>query len=314
MTEKCFDIGAIQAFLDGELAPEVSENVARHVSLCDNCALSLANAEEETAFAFSVLEQEFNTLVPTHRLWTKINSSIEKQEKSSSLWQTVSGFAANLKTQVSDQMIAAFASLLIVIGLFTGVLILQKSDNSSFVAEKTPEKQSTVNKPLDSIMTRLPDVNNPQISPDNKGEEKLETADLRGAGKNTRFIKTVSLNTESKKETRNIKRFADIKNAPKSEVPAANENLAGEESYIKTIASLTETVSGKKDEILKPSARFAFERDLAVIDDAITKMKAEVKKNPKNDGAKQVLLASYQNKIDLLNSVAEKNELMASLR
>ncbi len=53
---------------------------------------------------------------------------------------------------------------------------------------------------------------------------------------------------------------------------------------------------------------------MAVVDDTISKMKSEVKKNPKNEAAKQVLLASYQNKVDLLNSVAEKTELMASLK
>ena len=52
MKENCFDIGTIQAFLDGELASERLENVARHLALCDDCALQLAAAEEETAFAF----------------------------------------------------------------------------------------------------------------------------------------------------------------------------------------------------------------------------------------------------------------------
>ena len=52
MRDKCFEIGTIQAFLDGELASDVSENIARHLSLCDDCALLLAEAEEETAFAY----------------------------------------------------------------------------------------------------------------------------------------------------------------------------------------------------------------------------------------------------------------------
>jgi hypothetical protein len=43
-------------------------------------------------------------------------------------------------------------------------------------------------------------------------------------------------------------------------------------------------------------------------------MRVVVKKNPKNEAAKDVLRASYENKIDLLNSVAEKTELMASLK
>jgi hypothetical protein len=42
-------------------------------------------------------------------------------------------------------------------------------------------------------------------------------------------------------------------------------------------------------------------------------MRQEVKRNPKNESAKQVLYSSYQNKIDLLNSVSQKQELMASI-
>jgi len=66
--------------------------------------------------------------------------------------------------------------------------------------------------------------------------------------------------------------------------------------------------SGQKGE------RIFYERDMAVVDDAIAKMKSEVKKNPKNESAKQVLYSSYQNKIDLLNSVSQKEELVASLK
>ncbi len=66
MTEKCFDIGTIQAFLDGELAADRLESVSRHIAICDGCAIMLAEAEEESAFAFSALEQEFNTFVPTN--------------------------------------------------------------------------------------------------------------------------------------------------------------------------------------------------------------------------------------------------------
>ncbi len=65
---------------------------------------------------------------------------------------------------------------------------------------------------------------------------------------------------------------------------------------------------------MSPSVRVSFERDLAVVDDSIKKMKDVVRKNPKNQAAKQVLYSSYQNKIDLLNSIAEREELMASMQ
>ena len=90
--------------------------------------------------------------------------------------------------------------------------------------------------------------------------------------------------------------------------------MPGEESYVKTISSLSKSVDEQKDSVMRPSERISYERDMAVVNDAIAKMKTAVKKNPKNESAKQVLYSSYQNKIDLLNSVSQKEELMASLR
>jgi hypothetical protein len=103
---------------------------------------------------------------------------------------------------------------------------------------------------------------------------------------------------------------------PAAERPSVNTAgyLPGEESYVKTIANLSQTVSGQKDTALRPSERVSYERDMAVVDDAISRMRKEIRKNPKSESARQVLYTSYQNKIDLLNSVSQKEELMASLK
>ena len=77
---------------------------------------------------------------------------------------------------------------------------------------------------------------------------------------------------------------------------------------------MSKNVEPKKDEVLRPSARVGYERDMAFVEQAIKTMQSKARKNPKDEGAKQVLFASYQNKIDLLNSVAEKGELMATLK
>ncbi len=298
MTEKCFDSGTIQAFLDGELSSDKMEAISRHVALCDDCAVSLAEAEEESAFAFSALEQEFNTLVPTTRLWTKINDSIEREKKS--FWKPIFAFFSN-------PTVAAFASLLIVFGFFAVMLSLQSNAPTDFAA-KTVLNQERNSVPISNPVApniQMPLENNkPEIALVNSRNEKSE---YRAAKAD--FIKReVKFN---KKAAPN--QLAET-SSDDSEQRTANENVSGEESYVRTIATLTETVKNRKDEVLNSSARFAFERDLAVTDDAIKKMKSEVKQNPKNETAKQILRASYQNKIDLLNAVAEKNELMASLK
>lgn len=292
--KNCFDEGTIQAFLDGELASDLLENVARHVAVCDGCAVLMAEAEEESAFAFSALEQEFNTLVPTQRLWTKINDSIGKERKS--VWQTVFAF-------FKHPTVGAFAGLLVVFGLFVAVLSLQKDAPITSVAEIVPDKP----KIIAPIFT--PAIN--QTAP----SDNSETPKVAVAKQDKKDYSIIKTDFVKKENSPKINNQSDVLNSAKDKGQRTNDNfLIGEESYIKTIATLENTVNSRKDEVLKPSSRFAFEKDLAVVNDAITRMKAEVKKNPKNEAAKNVLRASYQNKIDLLNSVTEKTELMAILK
>lgn len=297
MTDKCFDIGTMQAFLDGELAAEMTETVARHVAACDECACLLAESEEESALTFSALEMELNALVPTQRLWTKINDSIAREKKS--FWKPILAFLLQPQT-------AAFASLIFVAVLSVTLLSLKPNAPTNYVAQTGEIQQKTIQPIAKNQLS--PPAQTPLLLPEEKNTETIKSvqnkAEYRAA--KTAYVRPEKVLTDAK--SRDTKSDAPV--------PAVRENsgnILGEESYIKTIATLNTTVANRKDEILSPSARFAFERDLAVTDDAIARMKLEVRRNPKNEAAKQILRASYQNKIDLLNSVADKTELMASL-
>lgn len=299
--KKCFDAGEIQAFLDGELSANAQETVARHVAACDACALLLSEAEEENVFAFAALEREFNGApVPTNRLWTKINRSIER-ENNKPARQTIFEIFKNL---FANPLITAFAGLLIVAGIFTALRNSGTSENAASTARKEKSKFEIVLPPQAAV-------------PENPFAEKRLPQIEIAAAKNSPFAvkaneyRAVRANFVKEESGRN-KRGAPVKSAaPKNIAP---EFVSGEANYIKTIASLEKTVESRKDEVLKPAARFSFEKDLAISDDAIAKMKREVRRNPQNAAAKQILLASYQNKVELLNSVAEKTELMASLK
>jgi hypothetical protein len=296
MTDKCLDIGTIQAFLDGELNFETTETVARHVSVCDNCAILLAGSEEESAFAFSTLEQEFNTLVPTQRLWTKINDSIEREKKS--FWQPIYAFFLQPST-------AAFASLIFVAVVSITLLTFKPNAPTNYLALNNGGQQTTI-QPI--LQNQSAPAINPSVA---LTDDKSAKAVKFNQNKSTyRAIKTSYVKSDN--NLTNVK--PSIKSPDNIVPPTRSENILGEESYIKTIATLKTTVESRKDEVLSPSARFAFERDLAVTNDAIEKMRKEVRKNPNNEAARQILRASYQNKIDLLNSVADKTELMASLK
>ena len=283
MNANCFDIGMIQAFLDGELTHDESTRVSSHVAICDTCAVMLAEAEEESALVFPALEREFNTLVPTQRLWNKINDSIETERGNQSIWHKAWAFLA---VALANPTFAAAASILIVIGISAAVLLNRTTEQQSVAEVVTPKIAVSTSAPI----APTGDV---VVEPKSTAPFTVERASTRYDDRRVTASPAVD-------------RFsASTNNA---------SYMPGEESYVKTISSLSKTVETQKADTLRPSERIAYERDMAVVDDAIAKMRREVKKNPRNESAKQVLYSSYQNKIDLLNSVSQKGELMASLR
>jgi hypothetical protein len=284
MSGKCCEIGVIQAFLDGELTSDQSARVTDHIAGCDTCAVLLAQAEEEMAVVFPAIEREFNSLVPTQRLWTRINESIVEERRRTPFWQKL---WAGAILQFANPSIAAAAGVLIIFGLFAGVWSLRNSNP----AEDTPIASSAAPKNTGVIIT-------PVVS-DTKGGDVV-SAEPPKADRPAAIRASYAAGP--------ARPYVD--KAP----VVVPEYLPGEASYVKTIENLSQAFDSRKDTALRPSARVNFERDMAVVNDAIKRMKGEVRKNPKNESAKQVLYSSYQNKIDLLNSVAEKEELMASLK
>ncbi len=300
MMEKCYDEGTLQAFLDNELAPELSQSIARHLALCDPCAILLAEVEEETAFAFNALEQEFNTLVPTQRLWTKINDSIEIQSRNRSFWQKLLSFASGLS--LLNPQVVAFGSLLLIVGVVSALIVVKQEDKG--VASVPPVVQQTApNKTIPQVVNLPIETTPPDV---------VVAKETKSRPPQTEVQQAVNAERNERIPEKGPSRNDDF--SPQPVVIRTPKYLDGEENYVTTIARLEKTVDGNKDEVLKPAARFSYEKNLAVVNDTISKLKKEVRKNPKNEDAKQILFTSYQNKIELLNSVTQQGELMASLR
>lgn len=290
MKQDCLDIGIIQAFLDGELDHGQSARVSGHIALCDVCTLMLADAEDESAVVFPALEREFATLVPTQRLWNKINESIETEKQSAPFWQKAWAFVIlNLAT---PSFIAA-AGMVVVFGL-TAILIINRTSSTPEIAGVPEETVATFQ----------------QTTAQLSGPNPIETvvSDMRQA-------KPIAFQQVSyRSNERRVVGISTARGVSTASPDVANVYLPGEENYVKTISSLSRSVDSLKEDIFRPGERIAYERDMAVVDDAIAKMRVQINKDPKNDTAKQVLYSSYQNKIDLLNSVSQKEELVASLR
>ncbi len=279
------EIGTIQAFLDSELSHDEAALVSDHIAGCDACAAMLAEAEDETAMVFPVLAREFDTLVPTQRLWARINESIAVERRPA--WSWILSFLA---ATLANPSMAAAASLLIVFGVFAAFWVNKNVVNEQPTAS-VPDVAAKVTA-VQPVLTPTTSTIGDNVTDDLASRPRVERAAYR-----EEVRRTVPPTTAM------------------TAVPTAIAYLPGEESYVKTISSLSKTVDEQKEAgVLRPSQRVSFERDMAVVNDAIARMKKEVKRNPRNESAKQVLYSSYQNKIDLLNSVSQKEELIASIR
>lgn len=286
MMEKCFDEGIIQAFFDGELDHNSLEQVARHVSLCDGCAMMMSDVEAESATLAAAFEIENFELVPTERLRTKIFSEIAELENGRTSWfkkaTAALGFSGGLKWHSSQ--VAAFASLVLVVGVVAYVIS---------------------SKPGAVVQGPLVAVNTPSVP--SKSVPQVEQAPSVVADPGTEDVAV-----EGPRVVRAS--YSEPRYTPVKAVYTPRP-LDDERQYLQAIDTLEKSVDDRNDSsTLKPSKQVSYQRDMAVVDDAIKKMQKVVRKNPKDDASKQLLIASYQNKIDLLNAVSEKAELMASLR
>lgn len=286
----CLDIGTIQAFLDGELASKEMSRVSTHVAVCESCSAMLAQADDESAFVFPVLAREFDTLVPTMRLWKRINESIAIEKQQASVWEKTRAFFVSAFASPS---LTVAAGLLIVTGVFALLMI-----------DRAPAPTSVA----------VSDTTTPQFDPQRVASTGVAPTFDDSDDASPAPIASVRAERASfRPESHRLNRRPAVDRTLASAATSTAGYMPGEETYVKTIVNLSRTVDEQKaGGVLRPSQRIAYERDMAVVDDAISKMRAALKRNPKNESAKQVLYSSYQSKIDLLNAVAQKEELIAS--
>jgi anti-sigma factor RsiW len=295
MNGKCFEIGTIQAFLDGETSPEVSVRLADHAAECDACARLMADAEEQNSIVFSALERELNSLVPTQRLWSRINETIEVENANVSFWHKTVTY---LRSSLLNPSLAAAAAVVMCLGMIA--IVVTNRESSRLIVNTVPNVQMETPMPREArVVEEVVDTPAPvtkAVAP-TVTISKFRESEIKALAASTRAGQ------------RGIAPYNAVYDASNS-----NGYLPGEESYVKTISELKETVESEKDAVMTPSSRVSYERDMAMVNDSIKRMREVVRKNPRNQAARQVLYSSYQDKIDLLNSVAQREELMASLK
>jgi len=303
---ECLDEGTIQSYADGELSLEMMEAAATHIAACATCAAAAREAENEINIMASALAPEMSLSVPTARLRERIDAAIAELQPQTSL--AVESAGSRIRTwlgaifapiAVAPRHAFGFASFVAVLAfaIIFSVLYLRNSgsEGARDVVAATPVDYS------------IPEIEVPEVTETGKGTE--------GVG-------VVAVNHPIKKSRPRVQRsreqsvplIANSNPAPKQPVAPKDTLLPGERSYLTAIASLTTTLENSGDGALKPSLRAEYERNLAVVDQAIEATRRAARSNPNDDEAASFLLVAYQSKVDLLNTVADQARLSASAR
>ncbi len=307
---ECLEEGMIQAYVDGELAPEASEKVRLHTNACAACASAVAETENELALLATAFEPELSLPVPSERLRERIDAAIldiRTQQAGSAnapSWNLkgwLSSLAASFNFAPRQAM--GFASLVAVIAFAAifAIVASRRTVNQPLLADSVTVPQETI--------AQAPAAT--EVNPPTPGV-KVTDDNLPGT---PNVLKPVAFkprraNLSTRAPRPKTERVERIDNQQVAEV----KPLPGEESYLKTIASLSSIIRTNGENALKPSLRADYERNLALVDQAINATQKTARRNPKDPNAADFLYSSYQSKIDLLSTVAEHGQMVAIAR
>lgn len=273
----CLDEGRLQAFFDGELAAELMEQSARHLTVCEICLAAAREVEAENSIWREALDHEMFAGVPTERLRSRITNAIAGSASpaiaAAPERRRLPGSIAGL-FRFPPQPAAVFATILAILigGSIFAVVKLKRDRPEAIVAEKAP---------------------GPKIQPP--------------------ATTTVSIGNSSER-TRTKSPGATKPSVPQREIAERNHAariklIPGEENYLRTIATLDVGMKQNAAQTMTPINRAEYERNLKLVDYAIAATRSKAKRAPHDPDAAEFMFAAYQSKIDLLNSFSDQARL-----
>ena len=283
---RCLDEATLQTYFDGELSGEMMESATLHLASCSTCAAAAREMEEEINLMMTALAPEFEASVPTERLRQRIDAAVLDLRLEGAASSERTGFGAFISGLLSFGTGAklGYASLAMVLA-FAAIFGYVKLKTTTPSTGNNVGEQVAVVPPKDAAV--------PSNGPVGINTTKNDP------------IKVVNTPTQANKPT---PKFVSTKAAvTKSNPTPASEPvrlLPGERAYLQTIARLDTTIQANKKS-MRPSLQAEYERNLAIVDRTIAATRTAAKSNPNDPDAADFMFAAYQNKVDLLNTIAD---------
>jgi len=290
--KECLDEAILQSYFDGELSGRQLESVTSHLAACEACAVTARDIEAETALLSAAFAPEFEATVPTEQLRRRIDAAIAGLQTQTVTVNASSGFSLgawlqSLFTPLSftPQRAFGYAGLVLVLG-FAAILGI------------TQWRTETPSGPVVAVNPEAP----------NKGRFSMPTASPTNSPAAPIVPEVVPVKaTPAPRESAPRRRYANPGDVGSTVAKADNKVklLPGERSYLQTIAKLDSTINSSNSRPMRPALQAEYQRNLALVDRALAATRDAAKKNPSDPDAAEFMMAAYQNKVNLLNAVAE---------
>jgi hypothetical protein len=279
--KECADELTLQAWFDGELDETAARRVAAHLPACAKCAAAAQEIEDETALLAMALEPELAAPVPTANLWARLESAVAEMAAPAAIATPRPSFAARWREglgalQLRPQQAFALVGLAALCG---GLAWLASGVHESGAKA---ERLAQISWPAAEIKPAVTPATTPApvASPPQTPQSNIVAVKY-------------------------AKPAAALPKASARREPQAPALLPGESGYLKTIASLERAVAAQQEDLnAQPQIRAVYERNIALLNQAIKATQAKARRNPKDEDAAEMLYASYQSKVDLMNTVA----------
>jgi len=316
----CLEAGTLQSYLDGELSPNAMQSVAAHLASCRACAALAREAEAELALFMEAMAPAalLPASVPTARLRERLDAALAAEAtgqhdkrpaaaRGESGWREwLAGLAAFL-TPAPGRAVA-FASLLVAVllsALFVSQQFAPGEIKQSEVAV-VPVSSGADDVPLTNGVAPVAAVNSattptPPASSTGPSKAAPRKRDNRDA---VNQLASYSSRPRPSGGVTQATRGGEVASATGRPVL-----LPGEKTYLSAIASLTSTIESRTPQAMPPSLRVEYERNLALVDQAILSTRVAARRNPQDTDAQDFLRSAYQNKVELLSAVAEQSQL-----
>ena len=302
--KQCPDEIVLQAYCDGELSPTKSRDAAAHLSACAECCATVQEINDETALLTAAFAAAWDAPVPSARLRARMDLAIaEENTQTAALPAPVAHWWTRYATQLSGLP----GALLMPRGLAWASLLLAAVGGMSWYAGAGRGTPGTLSAALPA--NRISEIAVAGVAPapvvaTTPAPRPVRSAETSPVMVAVRYRRTPPA---AVRELRVKPQQSRAVVAPVSPVALAHAvPLPGEKSYLKALESLDRTIAQDNGEALPPSLRATYERNIALLNQAIRASQKKARRNPQDDSAAEFLYSSYQSKLELMTTVAQQ--------